>query len=90
MTAKEIKDYKLDTFTTYQKDGKGWKATYTEESPARARECLMRDLYNHFINKVQYIKRITDKCNYDGTRTITVYCQHENISTFKYVYIVHL
>lgn len=78
-----------DTFTTYKKVNGKWTATYTEENPERAKECLMRDLFNHYINKCSYIKRITDRCNYNGTRTITVYMKMDTV-TLKYVYIVHI
>lgn len=56
-----------------RKKGKTWELVWTSET----RETIYRDLFHDImakkIHKCTYIKSIHDVCNYDGTRTITVY-----------------
>lgn len=54
------------------KDGKAWRETFRQTDPAKVNEDLMRDLIAKKLHKAAYIKTITDRPNYDGTRTIIV------------------
>ena len=73
-----------ETRTAYIKNGKTWTATYIETDTAAIYKSLNKDLRNRFIHRAAYVTRVTDYCNHDGTRTITVY-YNNNV---KSVYIV--
>lgn len=57
----------------YVKEGRTYKQTYKETDPAEVNKALMHDLINKKLHGCKYITSIKDRCNYDGTRTITVY-----------------
>ena len=73
-----------ETRTAYIKNGRQWTVTYIETDTTAIYKSLNRDLRYRFIHHSAYIKRLTDRCNYDGTRTITVYYDNG----VKNVYIV--
>lgn len=73
-----------------KRDGK-WETTYTlTEFDERGKEniykSLMCQLVAKKLHKCTNIIRFTDSCNYDGTRTITVY--YDN--AMKYTYVVRV
>ena len=56
---------------------------YGTEDINEVHEKLMLDLIAKKLHKCTYITRITDRCNYDGTRTIEVY--YDNKTKCAYV-----
>lgn len=67
-----------------RKDGRNWVDTYTDTNEASVYEDLARDLIHKKLHGASYIRRITDTCNYDGTRDITVYY----MENFRSIYTV--
>lgn len=61
-----------------------WELTYTSFDPLKVYQDCFNALLHKKIHKCSYITSIKDTCNYDGTRTITVYYNNN----CKYVYIV--
>lgn len=68
----------------YTKNGGKWAEYQTITDPATLHEKLARDLRAKYIHKAGWITRITDRTNYDGTRTIAAYYDNG----VKTVYIV--
>ncbi len=56
-----------------KKVGKNWETTFIDNNEASVYEDLARDLIHKKLHGASYIRRIEDRCNYDGTRDITVY-----------------
>ena len=65
------------------KEGRIWKETYRTEDPLTVYEGLASELLNLKIFKSPVYKRMTQRPNYDGTRTIIIYQD-----TGRSVYIV--
>lgn len=55
------------------KEGKEWKETYRTEDRAKVYEDLACCLMYSKVFKSPLYKRMTDRPNYDGTRTIIFY-----------------
>lgn len=55
------------------KVGKKWETTYTNKNVKDVYRRLSEDLIAKKMHKCSYISRITDRNNYNGTRTIEVY-----------------
>ena len=57
-----------------RREGKKWVQTYENNSEEHCTEMLTGHLFDRYIGKAPYIKRITDQYDYHtGMRTITVY-----------------
>lgn len=65
------------------KEGRTWKETYRTEDPLAVYEGLASELLNLKVFKSPVYKRMTQRPNYDGTRTIIIYQD-----TDRSVYIV--
>lgn len=55
------------------KDGRNWRETYRTEDPLTVYEGLASELLNLKVFKSPVYKRMTQRPNYDGTRTIIIY-----------------
>lgn len=55
------------------KEGKGWRETYRTEDRAEVYEALANDLLYLKVFKSPVYKRMTQRNNYDGTRTVIIY-----------------
>lgn len=57
------------------KEGMGWRETYRTEDRAEVYEALANDLLylKVFKSPVPVYKRMTQRNNYDGTRTVIIY-----------------
>lgn len=55
------------------KHGSRWKETYRTEDRAKVYEDLANELLNLKVFKSPAYKRLTQRNNYDGTRTIVIY-----------------
>ena len=55
------------------KSGHTWQHLRTVTEPEEIFRSLAHDLTAKHLHHAPYVRRICDKCNYDGTRTITVY-----------------
>lgn len=55
-----------------KKSGK-WEETYSSDNAAEIYRALARNLTSKYLHKASYTKQVKDRCNYDGTRTITIY-----------------
>lgn len=75
---------KAEKAITQKKDGKQWITTYETEHAETIHNNLMHELIAKYLHHAGYIRRITDKTNYDGTREITVYYDNN----YKTVYTV--
>lgn len=54
------------------KQGKKWIESYTTNDTNEINRSLAHDMIAKKLHSCTYIKSIKDRCNYDGTRTITV------------------
>ena len=68
--------------TVERKTGRAWSATYTTTDATTIYKDLAHDLQAKYIHRASYVKRITDRCNYDGTRTITVTYDNDTRSIY--------
>lgn len=55
------------------KEGRSWKETYRTEDQAEIYKSLAQELMNSKIFHSSYYKRMEQRNNYDGTRTVTFY-----------------
>ena len=55
------------------KEGRGWRETYRTEDRAEVYEALANDLLYLKVFKSPIYKRMTQRNNYDGTRTVIIY-----------------
>lgn len=55
------------------KEGRGWRETYRTENRAEVYEALANDLLYLKVFKSPVYKRMTQRNNYDGTRTVIIY-----------------
>lgn len=55
------------------KEGRGWRETYRTEDRAEVYEALANDLLYLKVFKSPVYKRMTQRNNYDGTRTVIIY-----------------
>lgn len=56
------------------KEGRGWRETYRTEDRAEVYEALANDLlYLKVFKKSPVYKRMTQRNNCDGTRTVIIY-----------------
>ena len=61
-----------------RKGGKRWTQTYESTCVEHCTEMLAGHLYDRYIGKARYLKRITDSYDYStGMRTITVYDDYD-------------
>ena len=65
------------------KDGRSWVETYRTENPENIQRRLCHDLIAGKLHHAGYVKRITDKTNYDGTRTIRVLYDNDARATYR-------
>lgn len=68
----------------YRKIGKAWNETYSTTDALEVYRAFSVDMRYKFLHKSAYIRRTTDKNNYDGTRTIVFYYDND----CKSVYII--
>lgn len=61
------------TMVCDRKVSKRWVRDYEATNADHAMMMYSSHLYDKYIAHAPYIKRVTDKNNYDGTRTITFY-----------------
>ena len=59
--------------TAYTNTNGKWEICFTETNRERVYEWLSSDLVAHYVHKASRISKVTDVCNYDGTRTITIH-----------------
>lgn len=65
---------KRNIYRTFEvKDEKNWKETYRTEDKAKVYEDLANELMNLKVFKSPVYKRLTQRNNYDGTRTVIIY-----------------
>lgn len=63
----------MNEFVQFQiKQGRNYITEMTVTEPVDIYNSLMHDLIAKKLHNASYIRSITDKPNYDGTRTITV------------------
>lgn len=55
------------------KEGKAWRETYRTEDRAKVYEDLANELMNLKVFKSPVYKSVTQRPNYDGTRTVIIY-----------------
>ena len=55
------------------KEGKNWKETYRTENRAEVYEALANDLLYLKVFKSPIYKKLVQRNNYDGTRTVIIY-----------------
>lgn len=55
------------------KEGKTWKETFRTEDTEQIYKDLAQELLNCKVFKSTYYRKMTQRNNYDGTRTITFY-----------------
>lgn len=55
------------------KEGRSWRETYRTEDAAQIYKDLAQELLSSKVFKAPYYKRMEQRNNYDGTRTITFY-----------------
>lgn len=78
------KQESLEKRTIYIKSvNNTWTETFHSEDKEYVYSCLARDLLAHYVHKAPYIKRITDRNNYTGTRTIIV--TYDNGTRSEYI-----
>ena len=65
------------------KDGRNWKETYRTEDRAKVYEDLANELLYLKVFKSPMYKKMVQRSNYDGTRTIEIYQENG-----KSVYVV--
>ena len=70
------------TRTVEVKKGRTWETTHSTDNATEVYESLAHDLHAKYICKAAYIRRITDRSNYDGTRTVTVTYDNDCRSTY--------
>ena len=58
---------------TEKRVGRKWEATYTNTDPASTYRSLAVEMFAKYRDRATWVKRITDRTNYDGTRTVEVY-----------------
>lgn len=63
---------KSETMQILIKEGKTWNVNRTVTDKEEIYRSLSHDMIAKKIHKATYIRSISDRCNYDGTRTITV------------------
>ena len=76
----------METMTIEVKRGNKYQEScqYTEVlNRDYIHERLANDLLHHYVHKARYITRISDRSNYDGTRTVTV--NYDNDTRAVYV-----
>ena len=66
---------------------KAYETVAIWRDPERVTETLAHDLWARYICRAPYIKRTSDRNNYDGTRTIEMLCE-DGGTYMKRVYIV--
>lgn len=55
------------------KEGRSWRETYRTEDPAEIYKSLSHELMSSKVFHASYYKRMEQRNNYDGTRTVTFY-----------------
>lgn len=55
------------------KEGRTWRTTYRTEEPEEIYKSLAQQLMSHKVFHAPYIKRMEQRTNYDGTRTVKFY-----------------
>ena len=65
-----------------RKEGRQWVQDYESTNAEHCYQMYAAHLYDKYIAKAPYIKHVTDKCNYDGTRTITFYQTNNYRTTY--------
>ena len=80
------KNHKEIARICFVKEGNTWKQTFKETDVARVEHSLLNDLVAKKMHKCTYVKSIKESCNYDGTRTFTIYYDNN----VKNVYTVEM
>ena len=63
---------KSEKMTIQIKEGRSWTTTNIISDPVEVYRSLSHDMIAKKLHACSYIKRIEDRSNYDGTRTIKV------------------
>lgn len=77
---------KAETRKTYLKNGRKWELRFEETDPETIHKELLDNIVAKKMHNCSYIKSIKESCNYDGTRTFTVYFSNDT----KAVYIIEM
>ena len=72
-----------ESCTIEARNGREWVQTYRTENPENVQRRLCHDLVAKKLHHAEYVKRITDKTNYDGTRTIRVLYNNGTRATYR-------
>ncbi len=72
----------MERATIYTKNGSKWEECRTITDKAEVLEDLMKAMRAKYLHKAGWVKKITDRTNYDGTRTITVYYDNQTKAVF--------
>ena len=80
------KDHKEIARICFVKEGKTWKETYKTTDVKEVEKQLLSDIVAKKMHGCTYIKSIKEICNYDGTRTFTIYFNNNT----KNVYTVEM
>ena len=80
------KNHKEISRICYAKEDNTWIETFKETDVAAVEHWLLNDLIAKKMHKCKYIKSIKEHCNYDGTRTFTIYYDNN----VKNVYTVEM
>ncbi len=67
------KDHKEIARICFVKNGNKWEQTFKETNEERINKSLLNDIIAKKMHKCTYIKSISERTNYDGTRTFKVY-----------------
>jgi len=82
LNMEDITMAKTISMTCERKEGRKWVETYASTNAEHCYQMYAGHLYDKYIAKAPYIKRVTDQCNYDGTRTITFYQTNDYRTTY--------
>lgn len=75
---------------TYTKNGKKWETNTVYHDVNTVYKSLAETLQQYYVLKCNWVSRVTQCNNYDGTRTITVYVKDsDGRASIKYEYMVY-
>lgn len=79
------KEHKEISRVCFKKVGNKWEQTFKETNEDTVNKSLLHDIVAKKMHGATYIKRITENCNYDGTRTFTVFYDNnvKNVYTIE-------
>ena len=77
---------KTTSRTMYAKNGRNWELLSYDNTAETVHKELLDNIVAKKMHGCSYIRSIKETCNYDGTRTFTVYFSND----VKAVYIVEM